>query len=320
MDKITRMLFLYSALIKGEKVNKTVFCFENDCSPRSFDRDIEDVRLYLSEAFLSSELIYDRKSNSYYIDGVRHQELETMEYLFIERLLNDTAVLRKDELEILMSHILSNTRTEQSLSDFKNRLCSSYESPIHNKALLKIHGDLALIIRQKKCIRIRYIKGNGEEIERDIIPCAVKYDLGYLYMIGFRYNKNDKYPAYYRLDRIYSFEELRKQTFDEQKKVEDYLNNYLNGITQMYGGKYISITLKCNKEYYPYLYDKFRNAKISEENENSFIVKIDAFEDGFVKWLISQSQAMITIMEPESTKNKLVEEAEKIIKKYGGAY
>ena len=48
MDKITRMLSLYSKLINGEGVNKTIFCFENDCSPRTFDRDIEDVRIYLS--------------------------------------------------------------------------------------------------------------------------------------------------------------------------------------------------------------------------------------------------------------------------------
>ena len=48
MDKITRLLLLYSKLTKGEKINKTIFCLENDCSPRTFDRDIEDVRLHLS--------------------------------------------------------------------------------------------------------------------------------------------------------------------------------------------------------------------------------------------------------------------------------
>ena len=49
MDKITRLLILYSSLINGDEINKTMFCFENDCSPRSFDRDIEDIRLFLSE-------------------------------------------------------------------------------------------------------------------------------------------------------------------------------------------------------------------------------------------------------------------------------
>ena len=56
MDKITRTLLLYSRLINGEKVNKFAFCMETDCIPRTFDRDIEDVRLYLSETFDVREL------------------------------------------------------------------------------------------------------------------------------------------------------------------------------------------------------------------------------------------------------------------------
>lgn len=46
------MLLLYSSLLNGEEINKTIFCFENDCSPRSFDRDIEDIRLFLSESLV----------------------------------------------------------------------------------------------------------------------------------------------------------------------------------------------------------------------------------------------------------------------------
>lgn len=61
MDKITRMLMLYSSLMNGEEINKTIFCFENDCSPRSFDRDIKDIRLFLSESFSVLGLNYNRK-------------------------------------------------------------------------------------------------------------------------------------------------------------------------------------------------------------------------------------------------------------------
>ena len=48
MDKITRILLLYSKLMKGEEVDKIMFCFENNCSSRTFERDIEDIRLYLT--------------------------------------------------------------------------------------------------------------------------------------------------------------------------------------------------------------------------------------------------------------------------------
>lgn len=318
MDKVTRMLFLYSELAKGERINKTVFCFENDYSPRSFDRDIEDIRLFLSESFSTSELNYDRSSNTYYIEGTKRADLEPMEYLFVERILKDTAVLRKDELRGLLAHLQSNTEKQKYLNNQINEQIDEYESPAHNKALLKIHGDLVTIIREKKCIKIKYFKGNGEEVEQNIIPCTVKFDLGYLYMIGYRDNEEDKYPAYYRLDRIYSFSIIRNQTYQEQNKVSTYMQNYSNGIIQMFGGEYVEVTLRCKKGFYSYLHDKFRDAKVIKQDETEVEVVISVFEEGFVKWLISQPQNMIMIVKPESTILKLIGEAQKIVDKYGG--
>lgn len=320
VDKVTRMLFLYTKLIKGENVNKTIYCFENDCSPRSFDRDIEDIRLYLGESFNWQELKYDRRNDTYFIEGTGQHELEPMEFMFIERILNDTAVLRKDELDMLMSHLLSNTSNYQALMKFRQSEVDNYESPIHNNALLKMHGDLVTIIHQRKCIKIDYFKQSGEEVQKRIFPCAVKYDLGYLYLIAYRCGESDEYPAYYRLDRIYSFTIDRTQTQDEKNKINHYMRYYANGITQMYGGEYVDIELQCQKQFFPYLHDKFRKVAIVEDCDELITVKISAFEEGFIKWLISQPQDMCMIMKPESTKNKLVEEAQKIIRKYGGAY
>lgn len=315
MDKVTRMLSLYSKLVQGEKVNKTVFCFENDCSLRSFDRDIEDIRLYLSEVFSVTELKYDRLENVYFIEGAGRPELEYVEYLFLDRVLKDTSALREDEFRGLLSHLYLNTEKHG------NRTVPAkeeYLSPSHNKALLKIHGDMVSAINAKKCIRIKYSKADGKEVEKDIIPCCVKYDLGYLYMIGFRADGHDRYPAYYRLDRIYSFAIVRNQLDTEQQKVQDYIKNYSKGITQMYGGKYVEVTLKCNEKYYPYLYDKFHNLEITETSGNNIEVRIKVFEEGFVKWMSSQPVDQITITAPQSTKNKLLEIAREITEKYGG--
>lgn len=318
MDKITRILFLYSKLIKGENINKTVFCAENDCSNRSFDRDIEDIRLYLSESYSASELIYDRGRNGYYISGTDRAELDLVEYLFLKQVLTDAAVLREDEFKTLMSHLLSSTEKSKSFDLLKKEPYNDYKSPLHNKALLKIHKDLVLVIQYRKCIRMKYFKGNGEEVERNVIPCAVRYDLGYLYLIGYREDKVDEYPAYFRLDRIYSFEITRNQTIREQEKIKAYMENYSGGIVQMYGGRFVEITLECKEDYFSYVYDKFRNAEIVEQDKELLTVKFSAFEDGFVKWLMGQSQDRVALLGPESTKNKLVENARNIMKKYGG--
>lgn len=318
MDKITRMLILYSKLVKGDEINKAVFCLENSCSPRSFDRDIEDIRLYLSESFSMKALSYDRSRNVYYIEGTKRLELESTEYLFIERILKDTAVLRQDEFDILMSHLLAVTENGRVDGGFTEGNGRSYEPPLHNKALLKMHGDLVSIIRRQKCIRIRYFKGKGEEAERDVIPCMVKYDLSYLYMVAFRLDREYLFPAYYRLDRIYSFEIVRSQTGAERERVRIYMEQYACSITQMYGGDFVDITLECSNDFYSYIHDQFRHVAVLSQDELVSTVRVGAFEEGFVRWMMGQPQEKLTVIGPESTKEKLMDAARAVIRKYGG--
>ena len=178
MDDVTRALFLYSKLIEGKSINKAIFTTEYNCSGRTFDRDIERIRIFLSESYSVSELIYDRGRNAYYISRTEKTELDLVEYLFLKQILMDTAVLRADEFKTLMSHLLSGTEKSKSFDLLKKESYNDYQSPSHNKALLKIHKDLVLVIQYRKCIRMKYFKSDEEEVERNVIPCAVRYDLG----------------------------------------------------------------------------------------------------------------------------------------------
>lgn len=316
MDKITRLLLLYSKLIQGEKINKLIFCMETDSLPRTFDRDIEDVRLYLSELFCNEELIYDRQKKVYYFTGSQRKVLEAMEYLFIERVLLDTGVLRIDEMDGLLTHLALNAENTSKLTFREKECIKQYDEPLHKKAILKMHGDLATIITNKSVIKINYIKMKEEVVEREVIPCAIKYDLGYLYLIAFLQTSNKQYPAYFRLDRIYSFAVVRSQRTDEMQRVVEYMERYSKGITQMYGGEFIEVLLSCKKEFYPYIHDKFRNANIVEDKDGTVNVRLNAFEDGFVKWIMSQPIDLIHIIKPQEVKQKIINEAKRLITMY----
>lgn len=224
MDKITRMLILYSSLMNGAEINKTIFCFENDCSPRSFDRDIEDIRLFLSESFSTLELHYNRSNRTYSMKGAKKQPLEMTEYLLVEKILQDTAVLRKDELTILKAHLLDNTEDTPKMPNALSDACNAYQEPKHNKALLKMHGDLELTIRNRKHIRLMYQDDKKKEQACEITPCNIKYQSGHLHLIG--YLEKESKPTKIRLDKIHSFETLREQTIPERKKVEHYMAHH----------------------------------------------------------------------------------------------
>lgn len=318
MDKITRLLLLYSRLTNGERINKTIFCLENDCSPRTFDRDIEDVRIHLSEIFSYSELKYDRGMNDYFIEGVKRKLLESTEYLLIEQILKDSAVLRKDEFDTLLEHLSDNTEMSKNFEKDRKTITDNYKPPLHNKSLLKMQGDLMKVIRTKKCIKIKYFKNNDDEVNRRVIPCEVKFDMGYLYLIAYRSETEDTFPAYYRLDRIDSFEILKEQSHKEQTRVKNYLDKYSDGIISMYGGEYITVTINCISNFCPYILDKFRNARLIEQGENESVFELNVFEGGFIKWIMSQPMEYIRVISPTSTVNRIKEEAKKIMLKYGG--
>ena len=67
----------------------------------------------------------------------------------------------------------------------------------------------------------------------------------------------------------------------------------------MYGGEVIDIILLCKKDFYPYVYDKFRYADRVEDKNSSVIVKINKFADGFIKWILSQLAELVQVIEPE---------------------
>ena len=318
MDKIMRLLLLYSKLASGELINKTLFCFENECSPRTFDRDIEVIRTYLSESFSFTELKYDRQQNCYFIGGTRRELLEPMEYLFLEQLLQDLSVLRKDEFEILLGHLLENTESGKKLKLEKESVCKTYHPPIHNKALLKMHGDLVRMIREKKCIGIRYEENDGRETYCELIPCNVTFHYGSIYLTGLCMDTDELVLSSYPLDQIISFEVLKMQDEQEQNLVKDYQVHYAGSICQMPGSSFIEIKIQCTDDFYQSVLDQFPDAELVQKDLIYCLFKIHAAEDEFIGWAFRQPVEKLVILSPAATVRRVKEQAELFLRKYGG--
>ncbi|MFI3211932.1 MAG: hypothetical protein R3Y24_01180 [Eubacteriales bacterium] len=84
----------------------------------------------------------------------------------------------------------------------------------------------------------------------------------------------------------------------------------------MYSGRFIDVLLSCKKEFYPYVYDKFRNLDILQDEGDIVKIKVHVFEDGFIKWMMSQPVELIHIIEPKSLQAKMVKEANELLKAY----
>lgn len=84
MDRAFRILTIYNRLLQHKSVNKKSLTLELDTSPRTIQRDIDDIRnfLYESQSWISSknEVTYDYKSESYRLE--QEDESENMYYMY----------------------------------------------------------------------------------------------------------------------------------------------------------------------------------------------------------------------------------------------
>ncbi len=69
MDKATRVLILFYDLIQGKSVNKHAFIEKYELNERSFERDIKTLRNFLMEMHIASEIVFDRRENTYYLSS-----------------------------------------------------------------------------------------------------------------------------------------------------------------------------------------------------------------------------------------------------------
>lgn len=317
IDKVTRVLTLYSKLMSGKLVNKRTFIEEYGISSRSFDRDIEDIRIFFSETFSGMDLVYDRERQGYYIENLNIvKELSPMETVVLITMLKETRALRKDEFLGLMSSLLEATekRNQQKIKDLVKETCEDYNPVNHDRALLKLFWDLEQCILKRNIIILKYKKRNGEEVERMIYPLDIEFSEYYFYLIGLRADCQYKYPAFFRFDRIESFQ-LTLRTFDSLV-IENYKKMDLKKhLKYMQAGERRDVLLWCEKGAFENLLDTFEKYEVIESQEDGAVVKINIFQDGFIQWVLGQGENIL-VLEPKSLQEEIKIKLKSLLEKY----
>ncbi|AYV00840.1 hypothetical protein HMPRNC0000_0075 [Staphylococcus aureus] len=83
MDRAFRILTIYNRLLENNSVNKQSLTLELDTSPRTIQRDNDDIRnfLYESKSWISTpkEITYDYKSESYKLEQDKSKNVHLMD-------------------------------------------------------------------------------------------------------------------------------------------------------------------------------------------------------------------------------------------------
>ena len=312
-NKIDRVLKIYDKLISGDIVNKKELATEFDVNLRTIQRDIDDIRNYLSDNYETENILYDHKCNGYYLDSNKKNILSTVEIFSIIKIILESRAFCREEMHGIISSIFAyvpklESKTIKSL--ILNELYH-FQEISHKKPILKMIWDLGQCILKKEVIEIEFTKSDGEKSRRAIYPLSIVFSEFYFYVVAKIEDSKYSQPAFFRVDRIEKFKLLNKKYV---------LNRFEEGelkkrVMFMYGGDLMKIKFKYTGKSIEHIIDRFPIAKIIDIDEDVYEFEVEVYGKGCLMWLLSQGEN-IELIEPENLREELIEKINKMSKIY----
>lgn len=215
-DMTTRILKMYESMSRGKEIKKTSFCLEHGISERTFERDVEKIRLFLSEDYSGRELLYHSERESYQISGSwKNGELSFLELAMIIKILKSEQALEKNEFEGLVRSLQSVAEKGKKEAVEKLVRCEIGQYKERGQeAFLKLFGDLMKCISDRNIIQLEMKGTRDEKRKTNFFPVAVEYQRAKFYLLGY-YPQKERVLAAFLLDEIESFR-IVFQKYDEE--------------------------------------------------------------------------------------------------------
>ena len=308
-----RLLGMYAQLAEGKPLCKAREAVKYNCSLRSIQRDIEDLRSFFADRSettgLVQELIYDRKLNAYRLVPPLRNLLTNEETFAVLKVLLESRSLTKAELFPILEKLISccvPPDNRRQVTDLIANEKYHYVEPQHKKAILEKMWDLSAAIRAHKEIKITYMRQKGDDVSRVLKPVGIMFSEFYFYLVGFidKENQlekikfeveNDPFPTIYRIDRIKEYAVTdRHFNVPYQNRFEE--GEFRKRVQFMYGGKLQKIKFWYKGPSVEAVLDRLPTAKILQHDGNGYLISAEVFGKGIDMWLRSQGD-MVEMVE-----------------------
>ena len=308
-----RLLAMYAQLAEGKPLYKAREAVKYNCSLRSIQRDIEDLRSFFADRSETTgvvqELIYDRKLNAYRLVPPLRNLLTNEETFAVLKVLLESRSLTKAELFPILEKLISCCVPPDNRRQVMDLIANEkyhYVEPRHKKEILEKMWNLSAAIREHKEIKITYMRQSGDDVSRVLKPVGIMFSEFYFYLVGFidKENQlekikfeveNDPFPTIYRIDRIKEYAVTdRHFNVPYQNRFEE--GEFRKRVQFMYGGKLQKIKFWYKGPSVEAVLDRLPTAKIEQQNENGYLISAEVFGKGIDMWLRSQGD-MVEIVE-----------------------
>ncbi|KIX91484.1 transcriptional regulator [Staphylococcus microti] len=274
MDRAFRILTIYNLLLQHKAVNKKALVLELNSSPRTIQRDIDDIRNFLYESKdwigIENEITYDYKSESY---TLRHNENEKDHHMYdiLASLYATTPTLSRYFYQYLKLLITQHHSDNQAtLLKYLRNFEVDDSKPVVS--------SLSLAFRALN--EHKYLQYNRNLL----LPLAINYQRFSFYLV-YELNKNVRMTDINKMALT-----LTNKTFDEQQQPTHYY-----------------ITFEIDRDVWSEIHRYYHIHVVESYDENNLIVtfKMTRFEAIELCFMYRSS---IRIIAPSELKEEVIDE------------
>ena len=291
-NKGFRLLNIYERLNKGEAVNKKQLALDFNVSPKTIQRDIDDLRIYIAETHYTESDIsikYDKAGDCYRLVRLEREWLTNEEALALCKILLESRAFVKDELSTLIEKLIMQIApSDRSIAE--NIIRNEYFNYVplrHGKKLLEPIWLLSQFITEHKVISFSYKRQDGKESFKTVKPVSIMFSEFYFYLIAFSNESDTDHPIIFRIDRIKNLRPTGEKFFVPYKDRFDE-GEFRKRIQFMYSGELKTVTFEYSGVLEAIL-DRLPTAKVLRESNGVYTIRAESYGDGIFMWLRSQN-------------------------------
>lgn len=331
-DKTKRILDIYARLCEGKMINKVEEAQHFGVDERSIQRDINDIRAFLTERKISDSsemrgIEYDRHDKGFVMTGRKESVMTNGEILAVSKILLESRAFTKDEIGRILDKMVSGCVPKQNMKLVSDLILNEkfHYVEIHHESY--IEGKLWEIgaeIEQSNLLEITYQKQamDEEAVVRVIQPLAILFSEYYFYLNAYIVEPDEKgeyvqrydYPAVFRIDRIREYRRLgRKFKIRYKDRFEE--GEFRKRIQFMYMGRLVKLQFRYTGNSLASVLDRLPTAKVVREDAQGAVLEAEVYGRGVLMWLMTQG-SMVEVLGPPKVREEMKQMLMSMLGKY----
>ena len=314
LSKQERLLEIFFRALRGEDLSVTELANEYEVSTKSITRNLNDLKAFLAEhreLVGNTELQYSYQDKCYRL--YMEEFLSNKELFAVVEVLIGSRAFSKVELLALTDKLRRFTTPED-----RSKLNTLIRKELYHYTEVKHDCDSvqqrlwqiadSIVTRQE--ISVEYYRMDRSFVTYRVRPASLMFSDYYFYLIAFKADDETMTPKYFRVDRIRSIVEHRKNfTLDDCPDYDEGLLRQRSLL--MFPGKLRKIQFEFCGPSVQAVLDKLPTARILERKDGRYLIEAEVYGDGIRMWLLSQG-SWVKVVAPQEFVEEMRDEIEKM--------